>query len=139
MAEEDERINKGNYLECTTLSFIHPIEGIKIAEYVVPIKVISINYERTRSNLIGMDILKDFDRHEGISRVTGEPIMLACHKDNINQDYLEAMRQHFGYIPVEFLESKAIAKAMRKIWVPEIKKLGKKNYDYITTADKCHK
>lgn len=58
---------------------------------------IAVNYDRTSNILIEMDILKDFDFHCGKSDENGEYLFLGCLKDQINQDYFDALRQHFGY------------------------------------------
>lgn len=112
--QQNDLFRNKRYLDCTTASFIHNLDdGLILSGYHVPVESVKINYDRPRSILIGMDILKDFDRHEGISKVTGEPIMLACHKDNINPDYLEALRLHLGYIPEECLYSKVLISSLR--------------------------
>ena len=54
-----------------------------------------VSYDRTGNVLIGMDVLRLFDVHIGVSAVTGTHMMLACPTDNLSSSYLEALSVHF--------------------------------------------
>ncbi|MCM1097686.1 MAG: hypothetical protein NC427_06430 [Ruminococcus flavefaciens] len=43
-----------------------------------------------------MDILKDWDIHIGVSKVTGESLFLACPMENKYREYIDALGRHFG-------------------------------------------
>lgn len=59
---------------------------------------IFVTFDNNSNNLLGMDILKHFDFHIGVSRVTGKSTFIGCLKDRINSEYLDALYQHFGYL-----------------------------------------
>lgn len=95
--ERDRKlIEDGRLLECTALKFTHENVPMSLNGYRL-VHNIAVNYDRTSNILIGMDILKDFDFHCGISKMTGEYIFLGCLRDNISQEYLSALYMHFGY------------------------------------------
>ena len=56
---------------------------------------VKVSYDRTGNILIGMDILSEMDIHIGKSRLLGKTVFLACPNDNINQEYRDALNQHF--------------------------------------------
>lgn len=96
--ETDKRlVREGRLLECTALKFVHKNISIVLNGYGL-VHDIAVNYDRTSNILIGMDILKDFDFHCGTSLATGEYLFIGCLKNNITQDYLDALHSHFGYI-----------------------------------------
>lgn len=89
--ERDRKlIEDGRLLECTALKFTHENVPMSLNGYRL-VHNIAVNYDRTSNILIGMDILKDFDFHCGISKMTGEYIFLGCLRDNISQEYLSAL------------------------------------------------
>ena len=97
--ETDKRLVKeGRLLECTALKFVHNNIPILLNGYKI-VHDIAVNYDRTSNILIGMDILKDFDFHCGMSLITNEYMFLGCLKRNITSDYLGALHLHFNYIP----------------------------------------
>lgn len=98
-----------DYMNCTAISFIHPIKSIYLGEYEVPVDGIKISYDRPRSILIGMDILRNFDMHTGVSKVNGENVLIGCLRDNITPEYLTALEEHFGYT----LKERIIAELVR--------------------------
>ena len=85
-------ITQGRLLECTSLKFEHKFDNIILNNYCLGIQSIRINYDRTGSILIGMDILSQMDIHMGTDKNTGEYILIGCLKDNINMEYKEALR-----------------------------------------------
>lgn len=101
MIKEKDRqlIMEGRLAECTALKFTHENVRMSLNGYELT-HDIAVNYDRTSNILIGMDILKNFDFHCGISEMTGEYIFLGCLKRNLTQEYLEALRRHFGYSKV---------------------------------------
>lgn len=98
MIKERDRqlIAEGRLLECTALKFTHENVRMSLNGYGLA-HDIAVNYDRTSNILIGMDILKEFDFHCGISETTGKYIFLGCLKRNITQEYLNALQMHFGY------------------------------------------
>ena len=54
-----------------------------------------ISYDRTGNILIGMDILSQMDIHIGKSKILGKTVFIACPYENMNQEYHEALSQHF--------------------------------------------
>lgn len=106
---QKELYRNKNYLDCTAISFIHPIKSIYLGGYEVPVEEIKISYDRPKSILIGMDILKNFDIHTGISKVNGENVLIGCLRDNITPEYLTTLEEHFGYT----LKERVIAELVR--------------------------
>lgn len=96
--ERDKELVKANrLLECTALKFTHKDVPIVLNGYGFT-HDIAVDYDRTSSILIGMDILKNFDFHCGESRWDEEYVFLGCLKNRINSEYLEKLHKHFGYI-----------------------------------------
>ena len=89
-------IEEGRLLECTALKFTHESIPMSLNGYRI-VHDIAVNYDRTSNILIGMDILKDFDFHCGISKMTNEYLFLGCLRNNISREYLSALYMNFGY------------------------------------------
>ena len=77
------------------MKFEHVVSNFNIAGVKVNTSKICLNYNRNGNILIGMDILKDWDIHIGTIE-TGETIMLACPKENLNEEYYRALQEYFG-------------------------------------------
>lgn len=88
-------IADGRLLECTALKFTHEKVAMSLNGYHL-VHDIAVNYDRTSNILIGMDILKEFDFHCGVSRITDKYTFLGCLKNDITQEYAEALQVHFG-------------------------------------------
>lgn len=50
----------------------------------------------TGNILLGMDIIRQMDNHIGTSKVTGDTVLLACPENAICDEYLLALKEHFG-------------------------------------------
>lgn len=92
---DKEKFKKGQYMELKSITFQHggfdiDFEGVHIGKDFV-----KISYDRTGNILIGMDVLSKLDIHIGKSKVLGKTVFLACPNDRINQEYLNALNQHF--------------------------------------------
>lgn len=94
---EEYEYRKGNYSKCHAISFYHDIEKIDLNGYCIPMDKVRVSYDRVKSVLIGMDILQKLDFHCGVSRTMGDYIFLGCLRNNITTEYLNALREHFGY------------------------------------------
>ena len=93
---DDMLIKQGRLIDCTSLKFKQKADILEIAKYDLGPHIIGVNYDRTSNILIGMDIMKDWDIHIGKDTKTHETIFLACQYDNINDEYLIALEEHFG-------------------------------------------
>lgn len=94
-----ELIKEGRLIECTSLRFEHEVDNLVINGYSLGPRKIGINYDRTGNILIGMDILKMLDIHMGTDS-NGEFIMLACDKDKLTLEYLQALKETFGIVKI---------------------------------------
>lgn len=77
------------------LSDMH-ISGYSFGDLIFDCK---ISYVQTGFSLIGMNILNQMDFHCGYSRILHKFIFLGCLKSGLNRDYIEALQEHFGYLP----------------------------------------
>lgn len=66
-----------------------------IADVPIAKDTIRVNYDGTGNILIGMDILKDWDIHIGTTE-TGETYLIACPKDQLNDEYYKEVNRIFG-------------------------------------------
>lgn len=77
------------------------LDNFKAPFYDIGVKIsadkICLNYDRKGNILIGMDILKDWDIHIGVSKETGKSLFLACPVENKCKEYVDALKLHFGY------------------------------------------
>lgn len=89
-ATEIEKMN------CPAMKFEHEIGNFTIGGMKIPCDRICLNYDRRGNILIGMDILAKLDIHMGISKVTGENLLIACPLESKSQEYLDALAEHFG-------------------------------------------
>ncbi|MCM1127955.1 MAG: hypothetical protein NC429_15990 [Lachnospiraceae bacterium] len=83
-------------MECPAMKFEHGISDFMIAGVKISSDRICLNYDRKGNILIGMDILKDWDIHIGVSKVTGKSLFLACPMENKCGEYIDALERHFG-------------------------------------------
>ena len=91
-------IRQGNLIDCKSLKFKHEVELFEIANCILDIKTVGVNYDRMNNILIGMDILSKLDIHIGKDRNSGNTLLLVCPLNNINKDYLDEIHSSFGYI-----------------------------------------
>lgn len=85
-------------MECPSMKFEHGISDFMIAGVKITSDKICLNYDRKGNILIGMDILKDWDIHIGVSKVTGKSLFLACPIENKCREYIDALERHFGIL-----------------------------------------
>lgn len=104
--KQKDLVSRHKYIECTAISYIYQI-SINLSGYIIN-HSIRVNYDREGNSLLGMDILKDFDFHVGVSQITGKCTFIGCLRDRINDEYLTAILQHFGYLPREYAEQTCI-------------------------------
>lgn len=80
-------------MDSSALKFEHNVSDFTINGVRINNNTLHVNYDRTGSILIGMDILKNWDVHMGtIDKATlpeyGQTIFLGCPRDQINKDYI---------------------------------------------------
>ena len=83
-------------LNCPAMKFEHKISNFKIGGVKISADKMCLNYDRKGNILIGMDILKDWDIHIGISKATGKSLFLACPMGNRGKEYFGELERHFG-------------------------------------------
>jgi hypothetical protein len=82
-----ELFKEGRFELLNSVTCEKQIEDFKLNGCNLGTKTVRVSYTRTGNILIGMDILKTLDIH--IATIdSGETIMLACPKDQINDEYL---------------------------------------------------
>lgn len=92
----DIPVTDSEKMECPAMKFEHKISGLMIGNVRLPSDTICLNYDRRGNILIGMDILKDWDIHIGVSRVNGKNLFLACPLGQLCAEYFDALAIHFG-------------------------------------------
>lgn len=85
-------------MDCPAMKFEHRIFDFTIGGIKISSDKICLNYDRKGNILIGMDILKDWDIHMGISKVTGKNLFLACPIGDRCGEYKDALMEHFGFL-----------------------------------------
>lgn len=83
-------------MECSAMKFEHKVSDFVIGGVKISSDKIYLNYDRHGNVLIGMDILENWDIHIGISRKSGKSVFLACPKESVCREYVEALEMHFG-------------------------------------------
>lgn len=74
-------------------------EAFTLDGYFLDKGVFRVSCDTEGNILIGMDVLQHFDFHIGVSKLTGKSTFIGCLQSDINKEYLEAIYQHFGYLP----------------------------------------
>lgn len=87
---DDEKV------DCPAMKFEHKISDFIIGGTKIFTDKICLNYDRRGNILIGMDILKDWDIHISVSKVTGKNLLLACPMKSRCREYTDALERHFG-------------------------------------------
>lgn len=77
------------------MKFMHKISDFTIGGVKISSDKICLNYDRKGNILIGMDILKEWDIHIGVSKETGKSLFLACPVKNKSEEYLDTLKRHF--------------------------------------------
>ena len=88
-------LRQGEYEKLPAVTFVQrglimDFNGIEIESPTV-----KVSYDRTGNILIGMDILKNWDIHIGTIE-NGETYLLACPKDQLNDEYFIELNRLFG-------------------------------------------
>ena len=89
-------VTDGQKMDCPAMKFEHGISDFTIGGVPVSCGSICLNYDRKGNILIGMDILREWDIHMGISKVTGKNLFLACPSGYMCRDYRDALKLNFG-------------------------------------------
>lgn len=92
---DKEKFRAGNYMELKSITFQHGDFEIDFGGVCISKDHVKVSYDRTGNILIGMDVLSQMDIHIGKSKVLGKTVFLACPYASMNQEYLEALNQHF--------------------------------------------
>lgn len=90
------------------ICFKHSLSNMRISGYSFGDLFFDckISYVQTGLSLIGMNVLNQMDFHCGYSRILHKFVFLGCLKSDLNRDYIEALQEHFGYLPDnEFMQS----------------------------------
>lgn len=82
-------------MNCPAIKFEHGISDFMIGNVKISADKICLNYDRKGNIQIGMDIMKDWDIHMGVSSVSGKNLFLACPTQNMCKEYLYALKIHF--------------------------------------------
>ena len=90
-------ITNNEKMECPAMMSEHGVSDFMIGGVKISADKICLNYDRKGNILIGMDILKDWDIHIGVSKETGKSLFLACPVENKCKEYVDALKLHFGY------------------------------------------
>lgn len=94
MTVDDKILFKG-------LAFLVNIDNISLNGYFLGSSDIFVSCDTQGDILIGMNILKIFDIHIGLSKICGKVVFLGCLKSNITSEYLFQLEKHFGYTTME--------------------------------------
>ena len=92
---DKEKFKDGKYMEIKSITFQHENFEIDIDGICISKDHVKVSYDRTGNILIGMDILSQLDIHIGKSKILGKTVFIACPYDSMNQEYFEALSQHF--------------------------------------------
>lgn len=103
--EQTDLFRCGDFFECSVLKFDVPVTQFYVNGYSIPVGHIGVSYDRTSNVLIGMDILKHFEYHCGVSLIEdvandileGDFLFIGCLKDHITKEYLVAVEKYLGY------------------------------------------
>lgn len=97
-----DMIKRGKILDCKAVSFAYDTT-LNFHTYSIQTEI-RVNFDRDGNSLLGMDILKDFDIHIGKSLLTGEITFLGCRKEDVSAEYIQAIQDHLGYVPIETMQ-----------------------------------
>lgn len=105
LSKEDYlKMSKEDKLAYRGFRFIADYSHLFIDNYYLGNGNCSVTCDTSGNILLGMSVLKDFDIHIGVSRVTGKCTFIGCLNDKINKEYLDALLAHFGYVSQSFVE-----------------------------------
>lgn len=105
-----EKLSFEEKLSYKGVGFVDTVSGVTLNNLYIGncSAVINVN-DKSSYALLGMSILKKFDFHVGTSSITGKCTFIGCPKDNISDDYLQALSKHFNLVQPE----RALARFMR--------------------------
>ena len=92
---DKEKFKAGKYMELKSVTFQHGNFEIDFGGVCINKDFVKVSYDRTGNILIGMDVLSQMDIHIGKSKILGKTVFIACPYKSMNQEYLEALSQHF--------------------------------------------
>lgn len=92
---DKEKFKAGKYMELKSITFQHRNFEIDFGGVCINKDFVKVSYDRTGNILIGMDVLSQMDIHIGKSKILGKTVFIACPYESMNQEYLEALSQHF--------------------------------------------
>lgn len=92
-------------MECGGICVLVLVNDVIFNKYsIIKPASLLVTFDKNCDNLLGMDLLRHFDFHVGVSNVTGKCTFIGCLKDRINKEYLDALLTHFGYVSQSFVE-----------------------------------
>ncbi len=97
--------NSGNLFKCVAVKFFVPVSKFVVDGCKLPFKSVWVSYDRIGNVLIGMDIMRHFDCHEGDSLINsgnvavGDYIRIMGMKNYVSKDYVSALYRYFGILP----------------------------------------
>ena len=91
-----EPVTKKEKMDCEALKFRHSVTDFLLDGVTISAKNIFLNYNRSGNILIGVDILKTMAGLWDISKKTGKLTLLCCPRNLINDNFYNAMKEHFG-------------------------------------------
>jgi len=92
------KFHSKQFEQLSCISFIHEIKHFEISGTPIEDINVKVNYDRTGNILIGMDIISTWDTH--ISTLdTGETLLLACPKKQLNSEYYGELQKYFNLKP----------------------------------------
>lgn len=94
--KHDIPITDDDKMRCPVMKFEHGVSDFMIGGVKISSDRVCLNYDRKGNVLIGMDILRDWDIHIGVSNVTGKNLLLACPMESDFRGYVNALKRHFG-------------------------------------------
>lgn len=92
---DKEKFRAGKYMELKSITFQHGDFEIDFDGVCISKDHVKVSYDRIGNILIGMDVLSQMDIHIGKSKILGKTVFIACPYDSMNQEYLDALSQHF--------------------------------------------
>lgn len=83
------------------IAFLVGIDNLAFSDYTLGSTNVFVSCDTDGEVLIGMNILRNFDIHIGLSKFNNKVVFLGCLKSAITNDYLMELEKHFAYVPVE--------------------------------------
>ena len=100
LRKEIDNMSRNDKLNQRCFTFWDRFSGVEAGGYALGDRLIRTTCDTDGNILLGMDILKDFDFHIGVSSMTGKHTFIGCMRDAISDEYIKALKDHFGYAPV---------------------------------------